>query len=156
MTKINLFLIIFFVFTLSCGFKGVDHSSLNNYEIASISTAGEKRINYRLKRVLLTNSNNSAEKLIDLDLNTEKTKSIKEKNIKNEVTKYQITIKVVISMKEINSNTNYEIIKTTSGEYNVTDKYSQTLTNEKKLVEILADNLAEEISKSLSAKLNAI
>ncbi len=156
MTKINLFLIIFFVFTLSCGFKVVDHSSLNNYEIASISTAGEKRINYRLKRVLLTNSNNSAEKLIDLDLNTEKTKSIKEKNIKNEVTKYQITIKVVISMKEINSNTNYEIIKTTSGEYNVTDKYSQTLTNEKKLVEILADNLAEEISKSLSAKLNAI
>ena len=156
MTKINLFLLIFFVFTLSCGFKVVDHSSLNNYEIASISTAGEKRINYRLKRVLLTNSNNSAEKLIDLDLNTEKTKSIKEKNIKNEVTKYQITIKVVISMKEINSNTNYEIIKTTSGEYNVTDKYSQTLTNEKKLVEILADNLAEEISKSLSAKLNAI
>ena len=156
MTKINLFLIIFFVFTLSCGFKVVDHSSLNNYEIASISTAGEKRINYRLKRVLLTNSNNSAEKLIDLDLNTEKTKSIKEKNIKNEVTKYQITIKVFISMKEINSNTNYEIIKTTSGEYNVTDKYSQTLTNEKKLVEILADNLAEEISKSLSAKLNAI
>ena len=156
MTKINLFLIIFFVFTLSCGFKVVDHSSLNNYEIASISTAGEKRINYRLKRVLLTNSNNSAEKLIDLDLNTEKTKSIKEKNIKNEVTKYQITIKVIISIKEINSNTNYEIIKTTSGEYNVTDKYSQTLTNEKKLVEILADNLAEEISKSLSAKLNAI
>ena len=121
-----------------------------------VSTAGEKRINYRLKRVLLTNSNNSAEKLIDLDLNTEKTKSIKEKNIKNEVTKYQITIKVIISIKEINSNTNYEIIKTTSGEYNVTDKYSQTLTNEKKLVEILADNLAEEISKSLSAKLNAI
>ena len=156
MTKINLFLLIFFVFTLSCGFKVVDHSSLNNYEIASISTAGEKRINYRLKRVLLTNSNNSAEKLIDLDLNTEKTKSIKEKNIKNEVTKYQITIKVIISIKEINSNTNYEIIKTTSGEYNVTDKYSQTLTNEKKLVEILADNLAEEISKSLSAKLNAI
>ena len=156
MTKINLFLIIFFVFTLSCGFKVVDHSSLNNYEIASISTAGEKRINYRLKRVLLTNSNNSAEKLIDLDLNTEKTKTIKEKNIKNEVTKYQITIKVIISIKEINSNTNYEIIKTTSGEYNVTDKYSQTLTNEKKLVEILADNLAEEISKSLSAKLNAI
>ena len=148
MTKINLFLIIFFVFTLSCGFKVVDHSSLNNYEIASISTAGEKRINYRLKRVLLTNSNNSAEKLIDLDLNTEKTKSIKEKNIKNEVTKYQITIKVVISIKEINSNTNYEIIKTTSGEYNVTDKYSQTLTNEKKLVEILADNLAEEISRA--------
>ncbi len=156
MTKINLYLLIFFVFTLSCGFKVVDHSSLNNYEIASISTAGEKRINYRLKRVLLTNSNNSAEKLIDLDLNTEKTKSIKEKNIKNEVTKYQITIKVIISIKEINSNTNYEIIKTTSGEYNVTDKYSQTLTNEKKLVEILANNLAEEISKSLSAKLNAI
>ena len=156
MTKINLYLLIFFVFTLSCGFKVVDHSSLNNYEIASISTAGEKRINYRLKRVLLTNSNNSAEKLIDLDLNTEKTKSIKEKNIKNEVTKYQITIKVIISIKEMNSNTNYEIIKTTSGEYNVTDKYSQTLTNEKKLVEILANNLAEEISKSLSAKLNAI
>ena len=45
MTKINLFLLIFFVFTLSCGFKVVDHSSLNNYEIASISTAGEKRMN---------------------------------------------------------------------------------------------------------------
>ena len=105
---------------------------------------------------MLSNSNESAEKLIVVDLTTKKTRTIKEKNIKNEVTKYQITIRSNVSFKEINSNKSYEIIKTTLGEYNVTDKYSQTLTNEKKLVELLTTSLAEDISESLSSELNAI
>ncbi len=156
MNKIKLLLLVFFALTLSCGFKVVDQSSISNYEIASISTFGEKKINYRLKRILLSNSNESAEKLIVVDLTTKKTRTIKEKNIKNEVTKYQITIRSNVSFKEINSNKSYEITKTTLGEYNVTDKYSQTLTNEKKLVELLTTSLAEDISESLSSELNAI
>ncbi len=156
MNKIKLFLLVFLALTLSCGFKVVDQSSISNYEIASISTFGEKKINYRLKRILLSNSNESAEKLIVVDLTTKKTRTIKEKNIKNEVTKYQITIRSNVSFKEINSNKSYEITKTTLGEYNVTDKYSQTLTNEKKLVELLTTSLAEDISESLSSELNAI
>ena len=156
MNKIKLFLLVFLALTLSCGFKVVDQSSISNYEIASISTFGEKKINYRKKRILLSNSNESAEKLIVVDLTTKKTRTIKEKNIKNEVTKYQITIRSNVSFKEINSNKSYEIIKTTLGEYNVTDKYSQTLTNEKKLVELLTTSLAEDISESLSSELNAI
>ena len=104
MNKIKLLLLVFLALTLSCGFKVVDQSTVSNYEIASISTFGEKKINYRLKRILLSNSNESAEKLIVVDLTTKKTRTIKEKNIKNEVTKYQITIRSNVSFKEINSN----------------------------------------------------
>ena len=42
------------------------------------------------------------------------------------------------------------------GEYNVSDQYSQTISNEKKLIQNLSDKIAEEIMLELSEKLNDI
>ena len=39
-------------------------------------------------------------------------------------------------------------------DFNVASQYSQTLTNEKKAISLITDNLAEEIIEKLISKLN--
>ena len=84
------FLVVLIFFTSSCGFKVVDYSKLTNFRIVNIQTKGEKRINYKLKNKLLINNKDINAKSIDLRLKTTKQKIIKEKNLRNEITKYSL------------------------------------------------------------------
>ena len=43
-----------------------------------------------------------------------------------------------------------------SGDYSVAEQYSQTLNNEKNLIEYLSEDIAEEILGELALKLNDI
>ena len=43
-----------------------------------------------------------------------------------------------------------------SGDYNVESQYSDTLNNEKKLIEIITDKLADKILDELVLKINAL
>lgn len=144
------------LFLFGCGYKVVNYSEINNFDIASIETSGNKRINYKIKNKLLFNSSKNDKRLIKINLETSKEKRFKEKNIRNEITKYQISIKVKISYSEINSleKDQFEINK--SGTYNVAEQHSKTLDNEKKIVELLIENIADQILDQLRLKLNAI
>ncbi len=143
MTKIFNFLLIF-LFINSCGFKIVKVSEIPDYYISKIYTKGDKKINYIIRNNFTENVNDQTKKPLDLYIETNKTKKIKEKNIKNEITKHTIIIDVKIKFKKSDNITN-EIIISKSGEYNVSDQYSETLTDEKKLIEILSDDISEEI-----------
>ena len=145
-------IIIFFI--SACGFKIVKQSELKGYFISEVNAEGDNRINYIIKNNLLSSEKNQNKKSINLNLKTSKIKNIKEKNIKNEVTKYQIIINVIVIINQENivKGNNIEISKT--GEYSVSDLYSQTVISEKKLVEVLANDLSEKIIQLLSERLN--
>ena len=76
---------------------------------------------------------------------------IKEKNIKNETTKFEISISAVVQYRS-DENGRFEISK--KGDYNVASQYSQTLTNEKKLVKTLSESIAENIIEELILRTN--
>ena len=141
--------------TTGCGFKIVNQTKLINYSITKIETTGDKRINYNLKNSILTSFKNDKEKKIVLNIETKKNKSIKEKNIKNEITKYHINIISKIKIKNENLNIkSFQVTK--SGDYNVSTQYSETLNNEKKLIRLLSNNLAEDIVEEILFRLNDI
>ena len=77
-----------------------------------------------------------------------------EKNIKNEVTKYEISIKVIVEIKNEDFTQNGQIIIVKTGEYIVSDQYSQTINNEKKLIDILTNDLSDEIIFKLSERID--
>ena len=139
-----------------CGFKVVQNSSFNNFSISDINTEGDKRINFSLKNKLSLASAESVNKLIQISLKTNKDKQVKERNIKNEITKYQIKITVNVTCKEISNGTEFEFSKSKKGDYSVSNQYSRTLSNEKKLVELLTNNIADQILDELKTKLNAL
>ena len=92
------------IFVTSCGFKVINQSDLLNFHISDIESYGSKRINYKIKNKLLIINQDDDKKEIKLILNTKKTKTIKEKNIKNEITKYQITFNINVSIKDENNS----------------------------------------------------
>ena len=150
------FLLLFFLLTVNCGFKVINESERSQFSIQEIKTTGDKRINFKIKNNLLNLSKKDNENVISLSVDTKKTKNIKEKNIKNEVTKYEISLNVSINFKVINSGIDYKINLSNKGSYLVDDSYSTTLNNEKKLIDDLIENMSEKIQKKISLKLNDI
>lgn len=151
----RLFCIIIVIFLTSCGFEVVKQLRFEEYYISKIDSVGDKKINYIIKNNLLNFSNNVNKKPLVLELTSNKLKSIKEKNIKNEITKYQIKIEVNVKMSSAHS-TNKQITISETGEYTVRNQHSQTINNEKKLIETLATNLSENLILELSERLNDI
>jgi len=143
---------IIIIFLMSgCGFKVVNQSELIDFKIENVSTSGDNRISYIIKNKLLPYSKSNGKKLITLEIDLNRKKMIKEKNIKNETTKFEISISAVVQYRS-DENERFEISK--KGDYNVASQYSQTLTNEKKLVKTLSESIAENIIEELILRTN--
>ena len=149
-------LLLIFFFTTNCGFKAIDQSEITNFDIAEIETAGNSIINFKLKNKLQFNSKNNDKELIKILLNTTKNKKVKERNIKNQITKYEIEIFVNVSVKVINKKISKEFTTNNLKNYNVNKQHSITIRNEKKLIELLTDDLSDEILYELRSILNDI
>ena len=144
-------LIFFFIFS-SCGFELANLQS--NYNIIEITTKGDGQINYKIKNKLLSSNRSVNQKIIKININTKKSKSIKEKNINNEITKYEIEITTEVNFKSLYNNSEGVFSITKRGDYNVLTKYSDTLNNEKLLIKSLINGLTEEIQETLTNNLN--
>lgn len=154
MKKINkIILLISAIVFLSCGYKPINQTGEKKFKIIEISSTGEKRINYNIKSKLLFSDSDSSPNLIFVNFNTNKEKLIKEKNIKNEITKYEISITSNIVAKLAENNT-YEFSVSSNGDYSVSEQNSITINNEKKLIKILSQDLAEKIIKELDLTVN--
>ena len=125
----------FFILT-SCGFKLVQNTY--DFSIVNINTSGDKNISYLVKNKLNFGSKEKVNQL-EIEIFSEKLKTIKEKNIANEITKYEI--KIVLNISKY-------------GDFDVTAEHLNTLNNEKKLVEVLVNKVIEEILFRISVKLN--
>ena len=151
---IKSFLFLFLFATTNCGFKVINESEMNKFSIQEIKTSGDKRINFKIKNNLIFNSSQNKENNLILELYTKKTKKIKEKNIKNQITKYEISLSsnIKLNFLEKNKTQTFDIIST--GDYKVVDKYATTLTNEKKLIEDLTNDIANKIKNKINLIIN--
>ena len=152
--KILFPILIIFLLINYCGFKIVNKSEIYKFDINEIIATGDNRINFKIKNKLLFSSDNNERKLVDIYLDTNKSKEVKEKNINNEITKYQISISSTVRVKELISENeiSFNIVK--NGDYSVASQYSQTLANEKKLIEVLTDDVTENILNAIVLKLD--
>ena len=156
MNKKILILSFFITILISgCGYKIVNYSENINFKINEISSKGEKRINYKIKNKLLSISNDKSTNLITLKISSNKEKNVKERNLKNEITKYKIDIKVEVEFYELSKNISKKFNVNGSGDYNVNKQHSQTISNEKSLIETLSDDLTERIINQLISRMNA-
>tara|TARA_B100002051_G_scaffold268151_1_gene297601 strand:+ start:408 stop:881 length:474 start_codon:yes stop_codon:yes gene_type:complete len=157
MKKLKLITIaISLILLTGCGFKIIDKRELLNFNIKEISTNGDKRINFELKNKLSDYNDTNSSKVIKIELDTKKTKSIKEKNISNEITKYQIKVIVNVKLIKTDNTNNLEFTIEREGDYVVADKFSQTLNNEKKLIRNITEKISESIIGEIINKLNVI
>ena len=152
MTKsTNKFILIFLFFVISsCGYKILDNTETNNFNIKEINTFGDKRINFKIKNSLMVDSLKDRTNNLILELNTKKIKKIKEKNIKNEITKYEISLVSNIKLNFLEKNQKHSFEVLSKGDYLASEKYSTTLKNEKRLVEDLTNDLSTKIKNKIN------
>ena len=152
MKKISLYLILL-IFVSNCGFKVIDMSEQNNFSIANIETTGQSKINYIIKNNLLKSTRKDINE-INIKLETEKIRSIKEKNIKNEITKYEILIVVNVKIIQNKNNKKHNITVRDTGDYNVAEQNSTTRNNEKQLIKLMSNSLSDKILNKINSTLN--
>tara|TARA_B100001057_G_scaffold499681_1_gene611274 strand:+ start:3393 stop:3857 length:465 start_codon:yes stop_codon:yes gene_type:complete len=137
-----------------CGFKVINLSEIENYNIVDVNVIGEKRINYIIKNNLIRIPKKDQDNKIYVNLKTIKNKNIKEKNIKNEITKYEISIIAEVEINKIIDNKIFNFAVLKNGSYNVADQNSITRNNEKQLILLLSNEIADEIKDKINSKLN--
>ena len=146
----NKFLLIFaFIFIIQCGYKVVDHNKLNQYYIESFELEGENQINRVLKRNILFYSKDTNKKIFNIKIKTKKNKKILEKNIKNEIVRYQISINSTVEFYNLRTGKTSKSSFAAIGDFDVADKNIDTRNNENKLIENLIQKISEGIIKSM-------
>ena len=153
MPKNIIILILLIILTSACGFKIANYSEINNFTIKKIESSGENKINYKLKNKIQAISNYSGEKNIYLNFITKSKKSIKEKNIKNEITKYSLEIITEVNFRTLDSIQQGSFSVKVSGDYLVSEQYSQTIKNEKDLINKLVDDISANVGRELAKSL---
>ena len=155
--KMKTFLIIILSLGLlsSCGYKVLDKSSLANFNIIEFNSTGDNKINFFIKNKLKNKITNSKEENeIIIDLQTVKTKNIKEKNINNQITKYEIIVVSTIKVNFINKNISEIIQISSSGNYDVVSNQAKTINNQDNLEKFLAEKISEKILNKLVILIN--
>ena len=156
MNKIILKILIFFLLTSGCGYKVVKYSELAKFDISKIEVVGNNEINFKIKRKLNSLSKEGSENRIEIFLKTSKNKSIKEKDSKNEVSKYQIDITANVKVNSVNKENMLNFTINKSNDFIVGSKQSKTYTIEKKVTDLLIDETLDEIIDKLLLELNDI
>ena len=158
MNKFSIVTYILIVFLITgCGFKVLDQSQLKNYKILEIRESGDKKSNFFIKNKLynLLNSNNSTNELI-IDIKTYKEKAIKEKNKKNQITKYNIKINSTIELNFINMNLKKTINLNEENFYNVNVNHNVTQNNERNSEKNIIDELSQDMSNKILKIINEL
>ena len=137
----------------ACGFKIVDRNEIFKNQNFEIKSFGDGKINYKIKNKLNSYSKKEGEKVF-INITTKKEKNEKERNIKNEITKYSLNISssVVLRFENSEKKHNFKIHKV--GEFEAASRHSETLNNEKKLVDILINPIIDEIEENISKIIN--
>ena len=147
--KILSYLILLTIFIYGCGFKVIKQSNFDNFYISKIETTGDRKTSFNIKNKLNFLEKNKEKKGIILNINTIKNKTVKEKNSKNETTKYLISISSTIKIEDSSKTLKVFNLKEEI-DYNVGSQHSQTISNENKAVKAIAESLVKQIIKEIS------
>lgn len=151
--KYKLINLVFFLLLLtSCGFEVVKNTY--GFNILEVNAEGDKKISYALKNRIKINNSDLNKNFIKINIDSEKVKLIKEKNIQGKITKYEIKIVSNVKYMILPENITKILTINKAANFNVADNKVETLNNEKKLIDNLIDEMADEILLKISLDFN--
>ena len=153
--KISIITLTFCVILFGCGFKPLKMSNINNISLTELDVEGNKIINFistYLKQTLNFKKDNETQ--IKVSINSKKKRDIKEKNSKNEITKYNLYITSVVKVDILGTGKNFTFTLTKLNEYRVDDQYSVTVQNEKRATNEIINVLSQDIVKNILLKMS--
>ena len=146
-------LILSFLFTTNCGFKVLNKNEIN-FTVSEIKIEGDKRTGFKIRNNLISKLQKDKSNGVVIKISTQQNKSIKEKNIKNEITKYSIELITEAEFNLVNQEKTFKLNFNVTGFYLAATNNSTTLSNEKSLIDNLVEELSEKLINEISFTLN--
>ena len=152
MRKFKLNKIFFFAVSInllvSCGYQPILNKDNQSFSISKFNLEGNKRIAGLLKNNLISVKN--AVNVIEIDIKSEKKTAVSNKSQSGKILTYSITLTFEIAASD-NKNVLFTKVFTKSQNYSASDVHSDTLNNEKKVVESLIESIASELQIELNS-----
>ena len=126
--------------------NSVDQKKFN---IKEFEITGDSRESFVIKKKIQRFSNKNSENKIKVLIELKKNKSIKEKNIQNKVTKYNVSLSANVKIIELDTNKEIKRSFTANETYSVEDSYSNTINNSKEANNSLIERIVDEILDQL-------
>ena len=140
---LNLFLLLIFV--TSCGYKNINLEGENDLNISQIILVGNKKIGRILQSEILLISSSEGSEKIEINLSSNKSKTVSNKDNSGKITKYDIIITADLIITNLNSQKIIRKSFVKSGSFDVKTKHIDTINTEKKETKNLTNQIAEEI-----------
>ena len=148
-------LIIIPLFILSnCGFKVVKYESDKNFNIVNFTESGDDEVNFIIRRSLKEYDNNQESIDINFNLKSAVEKKVKEKNLKNEILKYELYVKAEIEIFIISTNQEFRFDVEKVKDFKASDKANELKYNERTLLKQLVASMSDQIIREVSLLLN--
>ena len=152
MNKINFLIIISFLsilFFSSCSYKKMNSVDQKKFYIQEFEIAGDYRESFIIQKKIQRFSNKESANKVKISVELSKNKTIREKNIQNKVTKYNIELLAKVKIIELKTNKEMNRVFVANQTYNVEDRYSATINNAKETNNSLIDEIVNEILDQL-------
>ena len=146
-----LMLIIASYFIWGCGYQPILNEENQKFSISQFNLEGNKRLSGLLKNNLIVVKKNKNS--LVLDIKSEKKNVVANKNQNGKILSYALTLNFEIKASK-NKNIIYSKVFTKTQNYNAADVHSGTLNNEKKLVELMTEEMVDDILEEINNNLN--
>tara|TARA_Y100001970_G_scaffold215311_1_gene263382 strand:- start:290 stop:754 length:465 start_codon:yes stop_codon:yes gene_type:complete len=133
---------------LSCGYQPILNKDNQDFSVSKFNLEGNKRIAGLLKNNLI--STKKALNVIELNIKSEKKRAVSNKSQSGKVLTYSVTLTFEVTASG-NENILFNKVYTKSQNYSAADVHSDTLNNEKKVVESLIESIASELQIELNS-----
>ena len=122
--------------------------------MSQIKSISKMKYTYLVLSILILatscSSDKSSQNIVALSIDSSSERNIKEKNIKNEITKYQINISTKIQVNFIYKNKIETFNLSQNGDYNVSDDQSKNISNRNNLERYLVDKITDQFFNKLT------
>ena len=143
-----LVIIITGYFIWGCGYQPILNKNNQKFSISQFNLEGNKRLGGLLKNNLIIIKGN--ENPLVLNVKSEKKTAVSNKNQTGKILSYALTLNFEIVASK-NNDIVFTKVYTNTQNYPSAEVHSDTLNNEKKLVEILIESIANELLIELNS-----
>ena len=153
MNKIKTIVVIPFLlviyFVTACSYQKMNSIDQKKIFIQEFEINGDTRESFVIQKKIKRFSNKDSANKIKIYINLTKGKTVKEKNIQNKVTKYNLTLSADVKIVELNTAREIKRTFVANQTYDVDDNYSNTVNNLKAASNTLIDRIIDEILDQL-------
>lgn len=133
----------------SCSYEKMNSADKKRFHVVEIDIEADRRTRFIVQKKINRFSNEQSANKVKIFIEINKSRKIQEKNMQNKVTRYQLSLSAKVLITDLVKSEKFKRSLSTSQTYDVAERYSDTLNNEKNTNSNLIDSIVEEILEQL-------